>query len=174
MEILQKLLAFLLRGTFTYLLQMKNRKYARFLSAGNYIFDRWDKAKLMGFGEGTSIYDESLVIGDVKVGENTWIGPFTVLDGAGRIEIGDNCAISSGVHIYTHSSVGRIVSSGTEATEYGAVKIGNSAYIGPNTVVTMGVTIGANAIVGANSLVMDDVPEGCKAYGTPCRVRETQ
>lgn len=173
MRILQDLLACVLKWTFSYLLDKKYREWTRYLSAGNYIFDRWEKARLMGFGEGTSIYDESLVIGDVKVGENTWIGPYTVLDGTAGIEIGDNCAISAGVHLYTHNSAGRIVSGGDEATTYAAVKIGNNAYIGPNAVVTMGVTIGDNATIGANSLVLKDVPAGCKAFGTPCKIQES-
>ena len=33
-------------------------------------------------------YDSVLVIGDVQVGKNTWIGPFVVLDGSGGLEIG--------------------------------------------------------------------------------------
>jgi hypothetical protein len=55
----------------------------RSLPIGDYIVDRWDKAKQLGFDKGSSIYDSSVVLGDVKVGENTWIGPFTVLDGIG-------------------------------------------------------------------------------------------
>ena len=38
------------------------------------------------------------------VGEGTWIGAFTVIDGSGGLTIGKGCDISSGVHIYTHSS----------------------------------------------------------------------
>ena len=45
--------------------------------------DRWERAKKLGFGEKTSIYDSSFVFGDVKVGSNCWIGPNTVIDGSG-------------------------------------------------------------------------------------------
>src|SRR4051812_27659331 len=58
------------------------------------LFDRWQKARQLGFGEGTSAYDSCLVLGEVSVGKNTWIGPFTVLDGSGELQIGDNCSIS--------------------------------------------------------------------------------
>ena len=44
------------------------------------------------------------------VGEGTWIGAFTVIDGSGGLTIGRGCDISSGVHIYTHSSTRRCVS----------------------------------------------------------------
>ncbi len=77
-----------------------NEKWQRTLPFGDYIVDRWKKAECLGFGEGSTIYDSSLVFGDVKVGKNTWIGPFTILDGSGGLEIGSNCSISAGVQIY--------------------------------------------------------------------------
>ena len=53
----------------------------RVLPIGDYISDRWEKAKYLGFGENSSIYDSSLVLGTVQVGKDCWIGPFTILDG---------------------------------------------------------------------------------------------
>lgn len=145
-------------------------RWKRTLSFGDYIVDRWQKAAELGFGAGTSIYDSSLVFGDVKVGERTWIGPFTVLDGSGGLAIGDNCSISSGVQLYSHDTVQWARSGGTAPYEYSPTRIGNNCYIGPNTVVARGVTIGDGALVGANSLVLADVPAGATAYGNPARV----
>jgi acetyltransferase-like isoleucine patch superfamily enzyme len=48
--------------------------------------------------------------------------------------------------------------------------IGDNCYIGPNTVIAKGVQIGDGCVVGAASLVLEDVPAGSKAWGTPCRV----
>ncbi|MHA4875698.1 hypothetical protein, partial [Enterococcus faecium] len=50
------------------------------------------------------------IIGDPEIGEGTWIGAFTVIDGSGGLHIGAGCDISSGVQIYTHSSMRRCVS----------------------------------------------------------------
>jgi hypothetical protein len=60
----------------------------------DYLVDRWDKARMLGFGEDISAYDSCLVIGDVKVGKGCWIGPFAILDGYGGLTIGDCCTIS--------------------------------------------------------------------------------
>ena len=49
-------------------------------------------------------------------------------------------------------------------------RIGNGVYLGPNSIVAMGVTIGDKAVVGALSLVNDDIPAGARAWGTPARV----
>ena len=57
----------------------------------------WKKGKFLFGGENITIYDSSTVAGEVKVGDNTWIGPYTALDGTGGLTIGNNCSISSGV-----------------------------------------------------------------------------
>lgn len=79
--------------------------FNRSLPLNETLLDRWDRAKKLGFGKDTSIYDSSLVFGEIKVGKNCWIGPFTIIDGSGGLEIGDFCTISVGVHIYTHDNV---------------------------------------------------------------------
>lgn len=141
----------------------------RSLPFGDYIVDRWQKARDLGFGEGTSVYDSALILGNVKVGKNTWIGPFTVLDGSGGLEIGDNCSISAGVQIYTHDTVKWATSGGLEKSEQAPVRIGHNCYIGPQTVICKGISIGSGCVIGANSLVNCDIPDGMKVWGTPAR-----
>lgn len=150
--------------------QEVHNQFNRTLPLGDYVVDRWEKAKELGFGEGTSVYDSSLILGDVKVGSHTWIGPFTVLDGSGGLSIGSHCSISAGVQIYSHDTVERSLSGGNAPIELAGTKIGSNCYIGPNVVVGKGVTIGDRVVVGANSLVLTDVPSDSKAFGTPCRV----
>lgn len=151
-----------------------NEKYGRTLPFGDYVVDRWEKATELGFGKGTSIYDSSVVLGDVKVGEQTWIGPFTILDGSGGgLEIGSHCSISAGVQIYTHDTVDRSLTAGKAPIITAPTKIGSNCYIGPNVVIAKGVNIGDSVVIGANSLVLKDLPSGCKAFGTPCRIVES-
>jgi len=133
------------------------------------ISDRWEKANYLKFGEGASIYDLSYVFGDVKVGENTWVGPFTILDGSGGLEIGDNCSISAGVQIYSHESVQWAVSGSTQNYNYQPTLIGNNVYIGPNCVIAMGVIIGDHTIIGANSFVNKSYPANSKIAGNPAK-----
>ena len=45
------------------------KKWERLLPFNEMLIDRWDKARRLGFGEGTSIYDSALVFGDVKIGK---------------------------------------------------------------------------------------------------------
>ena len=145
------------------------QKWQRSLPLGDYVVDRWQKARDLGFGEGSSIYDSSVVLGEVKVGRNTWIGPFTMLDGSGGLEIGDYCSISAGVQIYTHDSVLWAVSGGTAEIMRTPTRIGDRCYLAPNVIVARGVAIGSGCVIGANSVVLESIQSGMLALGNPCR-----
>lgn len=149
--------------------EMKS-KWNRDLPFDELVFDRWERARQLGFGEGTSIYHNSYVFGDVKVGGNTWIGPFTILDGSGGLEIGTNCSISSGVQIYTHDTVMWALSEGKAEYERSPVRIGDCCYIGSQTVIAKGVTVGEHTVIGALSLVNKDIPSDSIARGVPAKV----
>lgn len=145
--------------------------FKRVLPFGDTVVDRWEKAELLGFGQGTSIYDNSFVFGDVSVANDTWIGPNTLLDGSGGgLTIGAHCSISAGVQIYTHDTVRRSLSRGIAPIEKAPTSIGNNCYIGPNCVIAKGVCIGDDVVIGANSLVNKDIPTGSLAYGTPAQI----
>jgi acetyltransferase-like isoleucine patch superfamily enzyme len=154
---------------FKSLREEKRTQFKRVLPFGEYFVDRSEKARYLGFGEGTTIYDSAVVLGDVKVGENTWIGPFTILDGSGGLVIGDNCSISAGVQIYSHDTVKWAISGGKDPYEYASTHISSNCYIGPNTIITKGVTIGEGCIIGANSYVDRTWPKDSKIAGNPAR-----
>ena len=145
-------------------------KFKRHVSINDLLSDRWETAKFYGFGEGTSCYNNVLILGDVKVGKNTWIGPNVVLDGTAGLELGDFCSISAGVQIYTHNTVDWSNSLGVIGPETAPTKIGNGAYIGPNSVVQMGVTIGDKSVIGAMSFVNQDIKCSERVFGCPARV----
>jgi carbonic anhydrase/acetyltransferase-like protein (isoleucine patch superfamily) len=127
-------------------------KWERLLPFNGMLIDRWDKARRLGFGEGTTIYNSALVFGDVKVGKVTWIGPFTIIEGSGGgIVIGDYCSIATGVQIYTHDTIKWALSGGKADYKHAPVKIGDCCYIAPNTIIIKGIKIGNHCMIGANS-----------------------
>lgn len=145
-------------------------EHQRSVPFGDLVSDRWARARTLGFGEGTSIYDSALVIGEVSVGERTWIGPHTVLDGSGGLTIGATCSISAGVQLYTHDSVAWALSGGRAEYVREPVHIGDHCYIGPLSVIAKGVTIGAHSLVAANSVVTRSVAPFSIVGGAPARV----
>lgn len=167
--VLELIIAKIILRLILVLQKYKKRQYKRVVSLGDLFIDREEKATILGFGEGSTIYDSSLVIGDVKVGENTWVGPYTVLDGSGGLTIGDYCGISAGVQIYTHDTVKWTLSGGRTEYEYAPVTIGSCCYVGPNSIISRGVKIGKHCLVGANSFVNGDLDDYSVAVGSPCR-----
>jgi acetyltransferase-like isoleucine patch superfamily enzyme len=145
-------------------------RFDRSLPFADGMFDRWERARRLGFGEGASIYDSSFVLGRVTVGRGTWIGPWTMLDGSGGgLSIGDTCSISAGVQIYTHDTVAWALSGGRAARRTGAVRIGDCVYVGPQSVIAAGTEIADHVVVGANSFVNRPVPARTVVAGSPAR-----
>lgn len=142
-------------------------QHNRSLPFNEELLDRWKRAEKLGFGKGTSIYDSSLVFGNASVGDNCWIGPFTIIDGSGGLEIGSFCTISVGVHIYSHDNVKQTLSSGKNPIDREKVSIGNNVYIGPNAIITKGVTIGNSCVIAANAFVNNDVSDNSIVVGQP-------
>lgn len=129
-------------------------KFNRSLSFQDGQFDRWERAKRLGFGEGASIYNSAMVLGKPVIAPNVWVGPNTVIDAsAGEVSIGDWVSVSAGAHIYTHDTVARSLSLGKLPVRQGPVHIGKGCYIGPNSVISAGTYLGDFCVVGANSLV---------------------
>jgi len=144
-------------------------KFNRHVSLQDLFSDRWETAKFYKFGEGTSCYNNVLIIGDVKVGKNTWIGPNVILDGSGGLEIGDHCSISAGVQIYSHDTVQKSLSLGKDPAKTLKTRVGNGVYIGPNSIIEKGISIGDQSIIGTMSFVNTNIPKGSKFYGIPAK-----
>ncbi len=113
------------------------------------------------------------VAGTPEIGEGTWIGAFTLIDGLGGLKIGKGCNISSGAQILSHSTARRCV---TERQHPDADKkpteLGDFVFVGANAVVQMGVKIGHHSIVGAGAVLLEDtvVPPYSLVVGVPARV----
>ena len=127
------------------------------------------KGKFLFGDKNITIYDSSTIVGDVIVGENTWIGPYTALDGTGGLQIGKNCSISSGVNIVSHDSVKWALSGGKEDYEYSKISIGDNCFIGTRSFISRGVTIGSNCLIAAGSVVAKSFPENTIIAGIPAK-----
>lgn len=125
---------------------------------------------------GKEYNDFCIISGNPEIGEGTWIGYHTVIDGTGGLKIGKNCSIASGVHIYTHDSTRRAVLGlkrdyeGYSHIDRAPVEIGDNCFIGANSVILKGVKIGNRVVIGALSLVNKDLPDDCIAAGNPVRI----
>jgi acetyltransferase-like isoleucine patch superfamily enzyme len=112
------------------------------------------------------------ILGEPEIGEDVWIGAFTVIDGSGGLTIGPGCDISAGAQIYTHSTVARCVSDKELPIKREPTRIGRNVHIGANAVVLMGSDIGDHSIVGAGAVVKEGTVAAPYSVlvGVPARV----
>jgi acetyltransferase-like isoleucine patch superfamily enzyme len=113
------------------------------------------------------------ITGTPSIGEGTWIGAFTLIDGQGGLKIGKGCDISSGAQILTHSTVRRCVSERKHnQVDRKPTEIGDHVFIGSNAVVQMGSRIGDHSVVGAGAVVLEDtlVPPYSLVVGVPATI----
>jgi acetyltransferase-like isoleucine patch superfamily enzyme len=113
------------------------------------------------------------IVGTPAIGEGTWIGAFTLIDGSGGLSIGRGCDISSGAHILTHSTARRCVSERRyDRIDRKPVHIGDYVFVGENATILMGCVVGHHSIVAAGAVLAEDmdVPPYSLVAGVPARV----
>jgi acetyltransferase-like isoleucine patch superfamily enzyme len=155
------------------LTQLRKRMYAKFnrhLSTGNLLHDRWDLARDHGFGEGTSVYDDCLILGDVRVGQQCWIGPGTVLDGLhSQLIIGDFVDIGAGAHLYTHNTIERALTGRKAPLFHRSTRVGSCCFIAPHAILAPGTVLGDHCFVAAASYVEGSFPTCSYIAGNPAK-----
>ncbi|ELY81176.1 maltose O-acetyltransferase [Natrinema pallidum DSM 3751] len=86
------------------------------------------------------------------------------------MDIGKNCRLGPGVHIYTAThpldATERI-----KGPEYGKpVTIGDNVWIGGQAILNPGVTVGDDAVIASGEVVTEDVPDEVVVQGNPAAV----
>lgn len=86
------------------------------------------------------------------------------------IEIGDNCLLGPGVHVYTATHP-LDPTERAEGLEYGKpVSIGDDVWIGGRAVLNPGVRVGDGSMVASGAVVTGDVPTEVVVRGNPAEV----
>ena len=130
------------------------------LEIGSWLF-MWDRVEI---GRGGSYGPNS----NVKIGNHVGIFENTIINPSESVEIGDDVGIGGEVMIWTHGAWLDVLQ-GFPA-DFGPVKIGNSVWLPARSIVLPNVTIGDNVVIGINSIINRDLPSGCFAAGSPCKV----
>jgi len=104
------------------------------------------------------------------VGENFYANFDCVILDVCRVEIGRNCLVGPGVHVYTATHP-LDPDERVDGLEYGKpVTVGDNVWIGGRAVLNPGVTVGDNAVVASGAVVAEDVPDDVVVQGNPATV----
>ena len=149
--------------------RMKAR-YNRHVATGDLLHDRWELARECGFGEGTNVYDDCLILGDVTVEHNSWVGPGCILDGSGGgLTIGHHVDVGAGSHLYSHNTIERALTGHRAPVFYRPTKIGNCCFIGPRSIIAPGTVLGDHCFVAAGSYVEGVFGDHSFVSGNPAK-----
>ena len=146
-------------------------RYAYYKERYRYFQKHYNIKTNFGFnGTDIRIYGE----GEIYLGNNSYIGTNAAIElfKGQKVVIGDNCAISHNVRMYTSSANADqdFNEKRNNTGRTGDIIIGNGVWIGANVFINPGVAIGDNSVIGANSVVTKDVPPYAIVGGVPARL----
>lgn len=123
------------------------------------------------------IAKQSVVIGDVTIGENSCVLYFSVLRGdeapiriGEAVNIQENCTLHTSVGYPVE--IGNYVTVGHNVVLHGC-KIDDGSLIGMGSVVLDGAQIGKRWLIGAGSLITKNmvIPDGSLVMGSPAKIK---
>ena len=109
--------------------------------------------------------------GTIDIGENVFVGPYSVLYGHGGLRIGDNCLIAAHTVIVpsNHTFADVSVPIREQSQSSLGITIEEDVWIGCGARILDGVTIGRGCVVGAGAVVNASLEAHSVAVGVPAR-----
>lgn len=110
--------------------------------------------------------------GKIRIGNDVYIGEYSVITSNGEIDIGDHVLISPHNDIvdFNHVYRDRSLPIDQQGIDAKKITIEEDAWIGAGCKILRGVIIGKGAVVGAGSVVTKDVPPYQVVIGNPLKV----
>jgi len=107
----------------------------------------------------------------IKIGNNTGIGEFAYLGGAGGLEIGSDCSIGQylSCHPENHNYDNPNELIRYQGINRKGIKIGNNCWIGSKVTVLDGVNIGDNCVIAAGAVVTKSFADNTVIGGVPAK-----
>jgi sugar O-acyltransferase (sialic acid O-acetyltransferase NeuD family) len=115
----------------------------------------------------TFIHPTALIMGEVEIGEGSFIGAYSILTSG--IKIGNHAILNRGNHIGHDCIIGNYFSAMPGAIVSGNVHIGNRVYMGTNSSIIEKKYLLHDIKLGANSVVVRDINESGVYVGCPSK-----
>ncbi len=121
-------------------------------------------------GEGTKIVGPLRCTAELEIGKNCWIGKNFIVNGNGKVIIGNNCDIAPEVNLQTGGhEIGTSERRAGKGIKFEII-IGNGCWIGARSTILGGTIIGEGCIVAACACVTKSVDDNIMVGGVPAKV----
>lgn len=121
---------------------------------------------------GTAVHPSAIVSETAHIGVGTVVMQGAIIQTC--TQIGRHCIVNTGAKIDHECVIGDYVHIDSGVTLCNNATVGDNTWIGAGSTIIQGIHIGNNVIINAGSVLDRDIPDGCTAYGNPCRIRKTQ
>lgn len=125
-------------------------------------------------GDYCEIHPNTMIIshgGNISIGPESSLNPYSVIYGAGDVIIGKGVGIATGSTIVpvNHNTGTDVLPFKKAGLTMRGIVIEDSVWLGAGTRVLDGVKIGRNSVVAAGSVVLKDIGSNCIVGGVPAR-----
>ncbi len=120
-----------------------------------------------GFRTATAVHPAAVVARGAQIGDGATVMAGVVINTDARI--GAHSIINTGATVDHDCSIGDYAHVAPGCRLCGGVSVGSGTLLGAGTTVVPGVRIGSNVVIGAGSTVLQDILDGARMAGSPCR-----
>lgn len=109
---------------------------------------------------------------NIEIGNNVRIATGALIEGMGKLIIGNNVIFGPDVTIWTanHNYDTPDLLPYDEKVIYRPVKIEDNVWIGGKAIILPGITIHEGAVIGMGAVVTKDIPQGAVVGGNPAKI----
>lgn len=135
--------------------------------------------ELLEIGE-NCIFDVGVYVrlwgGKIKIGDNVFIGPYSVVYGHGGLTIGNNALIASHVTIIpaNHNFSDKQIPINKQGETTKGVIIEDDVWVSTGVTILDGVNVGKGSVIAAGSVVTTSVPPYSVVGGVPGKIIKTR
>lgn len=125
-------------------------------------------------GDWTTLHDNTLVLGGagVTIGAHCWFGQNCILDGTGRLDIGNGVRVGMYSQIWSHVAAGEQIEGCTLIGER-PVRIEDNVWLVGSCIVASGVTLGRRLVALIASNITKSFPANVVIAGAPAQIKDS-
>jgi acetyltransferase-like isoleucine patch superfamily enzyme len=172
-------------GTGVHLRYIQKFKFGKYLKLGNGVHMYAFGQKGITIGDNVSIGDMSRIIvsttlndvgSHITIGNDTGIGEYAYLGGAGGLDIGNECIVGQyfSCHPENHNFESTSKAIKHQGVHRKGIRIGNDCWIGAKVTVLDGVSIGDHSVIAAGSVVTRSFGPYSVIGGVPARLLKSR